>query len=301
VADLARIAGPVQMRPAGRPPAARAAGAWLAGKRSLETRTAYRRDLVALGRFLLADRALEDLALERAAVAGVEDLIAWREHLAGRAAATIARRLASARAFFRYLRGAGYRLDNPAEHVEAPRVSVELQRRPFLEASEVRQLIRAATTGPRAPRAVRNRAIVGLLASVGLRRAELLELRAGDLDLAQRSILVRHGKGDRPRRLDIPQPLAEDLAALAAGLPPDGRLFRFAGRRLERLLGRWGGMAGLEPERVTPHALRRSYATIYLDRGGTIDTLRRSLGHSDPRTTALYDRRRQASAIVEYL
>jgi site-specific recombinase XerD len=293
--------GPRRILPAGRPPASRAAGAWLAGKRSAETRAAYRADLRAFGRWLLGDlEARDDPALERVATCTIADLVAWRDHLAASCApATVARRLAAVRAFSKFLRGQGYRLDNPAESVEAPRVSPELQRRPFLEAPEVRALIRAATTGPRAPRAIRNRTILALLASVGLRRAELLELRVGDVDLAGRTILVRHGKGDRPRRLDVTAAIAGDLEQLAEGLPPEARLFRFGRRRLGRLLEAWARAARLE-QGVSPHALRRTFATVYLDRGGSIEVLRRSLGHSDPRTTAGYDRRRQASAVVEY-
>lgn len=280
-------------------PAATAA-AWFAGRRSPGTRRAYASDMAQLGRFLLDDaHAPAELAHARAAGAAAGDLPAWRDQLVGRgvAPATVARMLSAARSFFRYLRAAGFRPDDPAAGVEVPRVSPELQHAPAVEASDVRSLLRVAASGRYAPRELRNTAALRLLAGLGLRCGELVELRRSDFDPGRRTVRVR-GKGGKVRTLDTGPRLADQLGQLVAQLDDAGRIFPVSTRRVRQLLAAWRCRAGVAD--ATPHALRRTYATIALDRGIPLETLRRSMGHTDPRTTARYDRRREASAIVEY-
>lgn len=274
------------------------ASAWFSGRRSPATRRAYRSDLCALGRFLAGGDVAEPVALRRAIAAAPGDLPRWRDEMmeARLRPATIARRISAARAFFRYMRTAGLRLDDPAAGVEVPRVSPEEQHAPSMEASDVRSLLRVCQAGRFEPRARRNRTIVRLGASLGLRSGEIAGLRVDDVLDGGKSIRVR-GKGGRVRTLDTSPAIAEDLVDLAAA-SSGASLFGVGTRRLRQLVARWCELA--EMPSAGCHALRRTYATVYLDRGGSIETLRRSLGHSDPRTTARYDRRRQASAIVEY-
>lgn len=279
--------------------AVEAAAGWFAGRRSAATREAYAGDIAQLGRYLLAnENAARELAHARAAEAGPADLPGWRDAQigAGLRPATIARRISAARSFFRYLRAAGYRHDDPGAGVEVPRVSPELQAAPHVEASDVRAILRAVERGRLARTATRNRAIVRLGAEIGLRCAELCGLRVADFDAKAGTVRVE-GKGGRVRILDTGDVLAGELAELVAGRPLDARIFPISTRRVRQLAHLWGERAGVQ---LTPHALRRTFATVYLDRGGSLESLRRALGHSDPRTTARYDRRRTATARVDY-
>lgn len=284
------------------------ARAFIAGKRSRDTRRAYRGDLVALGAFLLGvagddvEQLDADAAIARAATATRADVVAWRDAMiqAGRAPATIARRLSSTRTVFGALRSDGAILVNPAVGVEAPRVVVEDQRAPFLEVSDVRKLLAAATSGRHAPRARRNRAIVELLAGAGLRRGELCGLEARDVNVAARAILVRRGKGGKVRTLTVSAELAADLGELVAERPAESRVFPINGARVFALVRRWAQLAGLDPAQVQPHGLRRTYATVALDRGESLEQVRRAMGHADPRMTARYDRRRSSTVFVDY-
>jgi len=276
-----------------------ASAGYFAGRRSPLTRRAYASDLAQLGRFLLGDRrAAWTVAHARASQASAAELPAWRDAqiAAGIRPATIARRISAARSFFRYLRSAGWRLDDPGAGIEVPRVSPEEQHAPHVEASDVRAVLRAVASGRYARTATRNRAVVRLLGSLGLRCGELVGLRAADFNPAAGTVKVR-GKGGRVRTLDAGAQLAGELAELVAGRAAEAPIFPLSTRRVRQLADAWGRRAGVD---LSPHALRRTYATIYLDRGGSLETLRRSLGHADPRTTARYDRRREATAIVEY-
>jgi len=280
------------------------AAAWLRAKRSPQTRRAYRSDLVSVGRAILADDQADDqAAILAAARADLAALVTWREQaIASEAPATVARRLAAVRTFHRFLRANEYRHDNPAADLEAPIVSQDEQKRPSMEASDVRAILAAATSGPVAALHTRNRAIVLLLASIGLRIAEALGLRARDFDQAAKSIHVRSATAKRgeARDLGISDQLAADLAHLARDLEPGERLIPITRERVRQLCQAWAAAAGLPEAQITPHAFRRTFATLAIDRGVPIETLRRTMGHRDPRTTARYDRRRQASAIVEY-
>jgi len=286
----------------------RLAHAWIKAKRSPATRRAYLGDLVAVGsRILFQTLAFVDVDERHAILAvarvDVDQLATWRDWAAQHEApATVARRLAALRTFYRFLAGQGLRRDNPAEHVEAPIVAAEEQRRPHLEDHQVRALLAVATLDRNARRAIRNRALVLLLASAGLRIREALGLRPADFDQVKRTIQIRSAtaKGGKPRLLEVSKRLAADLAALAAGMEPDDRFVAITRERARQLLLRWATLAGVDTQLVTPHALRRTFGTIAIDRGIPIEALRRAMGHSDPRTTARYDRRRQASAIVEY-
>ena len=276
-----------------------ASAGWFAGRRCATTRRAYASDLAHLGRFLLADPlAPWTVAHRAAATAPPAALPSWRDFMIGipLRPATIARRLSAARSFFRYLRLAGYRIDDAGAGVEVPRVSPELQAAPHVEASDVRAVLRAVGCGRLRWTVTRNRAIVRLLAELGLRCGELVALRVADFDRAARTVRVL-GKGGRVRVLDTGDQLAAELVELVEERAADDRIFPLSTRRVRQLAEVWGRHAGVD---FSPHALRRTFATIYLDRGGSIEQLRRALGHADPRTTARYDRRRTATARVDY-
>jgi integrase/recombinase XerD len=259
----------------------------LAARRSPRTVDAYRRDL--------ADLAL--CAGMPPAEVDADDVRAWLADLRGRgqAPATVARRAAAARTFFRHLMLLGVRADNPAADVDLPRRRRKLPR--TLSPREVVRLIEAAdgTT----PRARRDRALIELLYGAGLRVSEAVGLeRAGvDLDAA---IVRCVGKGDKERIVPLGSHAVRALSLyLAHGRPFLDRRHRpelflnAQGGALTRagaflILKRLAAKAGLDPVRVHPHLLRHSFATHLLDGGADLRSVQEMLGHADLGTTELY-------------
>jgi integrase/recombinase XerD len=270
--------------------------ALLAASRAPRTIDAYRRDLAAAARWLgrpLASAATEELERYLAEL-----------RAAGLASATVARRAAALRSFFRYLALIGARQDNPAAELELPRRTRRLPR--TLSVGEVARLIDAAAGTT--PRALRDRALVELLYGAGLRVSEAVGLERSAVDLEER--LVRClGKGGKERLVPVGREAAEALRRyLARGRPYLDRRHRpelflnAQGGPLTRagaflILRRLAGRAGLEPERVHPHLLRHSFATHLLEGGADLRSVQEMLGHADLSTTEVYthvsDRRRR--------
>src|SRR5712691_3380793 len=270
--------------------------ALLAARRAPRTVEAYRQDLAQLSAFLGYSPA----------PATTEDLERYLAELraAGRAPATIARRIAATRAFFRHEQLLSAREDNPAADLALPRRRRKLPR--TLSPGEAERLIEAAA-GTK-PRDLRDRALVELLYGAGLRVTEAVSLDKGGVDLDGR--LVRCvGKGSKERIVPIGRQGAEALRRyLARGRPHLDRrhrpeLFLNAhGGALTRagaflILRRLAAKAGLEPGRVHPHLLRHSFATHLLEGGADIRSVQEILAHADLGTTDLYthlsDRRRR--------
>src|SRR5213076_2621113 len=185
----------------------------------------------------------------------------------GLSAATIARRTAATRSFFRHQQLLGVRTDNPAAAVQ--------------------------------PRALRDQALVELLYGAGLRVSEAVGLDKAGVDLDQRLVRVV-GKGDKERVVPIGRAAATALTRyLSRGRPYLDRrhrqeLFLNAhGGPLTRagvflILRRLADKAGLEPERIHPPLLRHSFATHLLEGGADLRAVQEMLGHADLATTELY-------------
>jgi integrase/recombinase XerD len=257
---------------------------------------AYRRDLAHLTAWLGSSPARADSEQLAAYVASLR--------AEGRAATTIARRVAAIRSFYRHQVLLGIRADNPAAELELPRRRRTLPR--TLSPGEAERLIEAAAGTT--PRLLRDRALVELLYGSGLRVSEAVGLDRSSVDLEQR--LVRCiGKGAKERVVPIGR---ETVAALRRYLAR-GRPYLDRRRRPELFLNAQGGAltragvflilrklaakAGLEPERIHPHLLRHSFATHLLEGGADLRSVQEMLGHADLSTTELYthvsDRRRR--------
>ncbi len=270
--------------------------ALLASRRAPKTVEAYRRDLKALAVWL--DGPVAQVTTEQLE----QYLAALRAD--GLAPATIARRVAAIRSFFRHQTLLGVRSDNPAAELELPRRRRTLPR--TLSPAEAERLVEAASGTT--PRALRDRALVELLYGAGLRVSEAVGLDKASVDLDAR--LVRCvGKGSKERVVPVGRQAVTALRRyLSRGRPYlDTRhrpeLFLNAkGGGLTRagvflILRRLAGKAGLEPERVHPHLLRHSFATHLLEGGADLRSVQEMLGHADLATTELYthvsDRRRR--------
>jgi len=271
--------------------------ALLAARRAPRTVDAYRRDLARVAAFL-------GKPVGRATVGELETYVA-QLRADGLSAATIARRTASARSFFRHQQLVGARTDNPAAAVDLPRRTRRLPR--TLSAGEAERLIDAAAGV--SPRALRDRALVELLYGAGLRVSEAVGLDRRGVDLDDRLVRVT-GKGGKERVVPIGRQAADAVRRyLARGRPYLDRRHRAElflnakGGPLTRagaflVLRRLAAAAGLEPERVHPHLLRHSFATHLLEGGADLRSVQEMLGHADLATTELYthvtDARRRA-------
>jgi integrase/recombinase XerD len=268
----------------------------LAANRSPRTVSAYRRDLASFGEWLarpLASAKLSELERYLAEQRG-----------RGLSPATIARRAAAIRSFFRHATLLGLVQENPAAALELPRRRTQLPR--TLSPGEAERLLEAAAGT--APRALRDRALAELLYGAGLRVSEAVGLERGGVDLEHR-VVRAIGKGDHERVVPIGRAASDALRRyLAHGRPHLDRRHRpelflnAQGGPLTRagaflILRRLADKAGLEPGRVHPHLLRHSFATHLLEGGADLRSVQEMLGHADLATTELYthvsDRRRR--------
>jgi integrase/recombinase XerC len=217
-------------------------------------------------------------------------------HQADYAAATIARRLASLRSYFRFGQREGWAESNPARPLRNPRRPRALPH--FLSTDEIARLL--ATPPGDEPLGRRDRAILEVLYSAGLRVGELAGMCDADLSLDEGALRVR-GKGRRERISPLGSHAVRALGRwlqvrrLAAREKPGPQAPVFVnrfGRRLTtrsvaRLLEKHLRTAGLD-RRTTPHTLRHSFATHLLDRGADIRSVQELLGHKSLLTTQIY-------------
>ena len=207
---------------------------------------------------------------------------------------TVLRKVSALRAFFRFLRREGVMDQDPFCALPLPRKAARLPK--FLTESEVAELL--AQDGPQQPSGrERDRAILELLYSSGLRRSELAALNVGDVDFVSGFVRVM-GKGSRERLVPVGRAalscLREYLRQRGPGSSQgESPLFlNCRGRRITDagvafLLKGWLRRAGWLKS-VTPHALRHSFATHLLQAGHDIRTVQELLGHKDVETTMIY-------------
>ena len=256
---------------------------------SANTVAAYGRDLRRYAGFL-AERGARPGAAQEA------DLQAYFAARGGDgAAASVARRTASIRAFYAYLVREGSRADDPAARLRTPKKPQDLPR--VLSVEEVERLLAAIV--PAGPLGQRDLAALELLYGCGLRASELVGLREGDVDV-EGGLLRCTGKGDKERVVPMGAPAA---AALGRYLR-DGRRELLRGRRrpevflnarggpltrqglayvLRKILAR-ADMLG----QASAHTFRHSFATHLLAGGADLRSVQEMLGHANVATTQLY-------------
>jgi integrase/recombinase XerD len=208
---------------------------------------------------------------------------------------SVARHLVTIRHFFRFALMEGYVQEDPAATIESPRFRQSLPE--FLSLEEVDRLLQQPDT--KAIVGMRDRAMIELMYSCGLRVSELCGLRVADLQ-AEAGCLRCIGKGDKERLVPVGRQALEAVQRyqrasrpklLREGTSPHLFLNK-AGRTVGRItfwktLGGYGRKAGLR-KALTPHMLRHSFATHLLDRGADLRSVQMMLGHSDISTTQIY-------------
>jgi integrase/recombinase XerD len=222
----------------------------------------------------------------------------------GYAPATVARKIAAVKSFFRYLLAQGKLTSDPAEALELPHLGRAEPR--VLTADEMEALLAVTARESRAA-GRRDRAMFELLCATGLRVSELVALNVDDVSVATGYVRCV-GRRDRERLLPLPQRVVDTLDVyLRDGRPrlarPGDELALFLNQRGERITrqGFWLLMrdyarrAGI-PDDITPHTLRHSFAAQTLASGADIRSLQELLGHASPSTTQMYARYRRQRA-----
>jgi integrase/recombinase XerD len=261
---------------------------------SRNTLNAYRTDLLQFGGFL-AERDVDALA---ARPADIGDFLADLATGSGRpacSAATIHRKTACLRSFYKHLRRDELIADDPTAALSAPRRAKKLPQ--VLNYAEVGKLL-AAPRGSE-PTTLRDRALLEVMYACGLRASETIGLELGDLDMREGFLRAR-GKGSKERLVPLGrQAIAAISVYLRGGRPKlvgdrhEAKLFvNFRGGPLSRqglykIVQRHARAAGLDG-RMSPHTLRHSFATHLLSGGCDLRAVQEMLGHADVSTTQMY-------------
>ncbi len=251
---------------------------------------AYRRDLAKFGAFC-AERGRATKTITRSDVVDFLGSL-YRRGLDSR---SVARHLVTIRHFFRFSLMEGLVDDDPAATIESPKFRQSLPE--FLSVEEVDRLLKLPDIAE--PVGSRDRAMIELMYSCGLRVSELCGIRVDDLQMDPGCVRCI-GKGDKERLVPVGRQAIKAVQHYMETSRP--KLLRDAsspylfinqkGRRMDRImfwktLAVYGRKAGLR-RGLTPHMLRHSFATHLLDRGADLRSVQMMLGHSDISTTQIY-------------
>ena len=272
---------------------------YLGAERRMSGKTveAYQRDVLQFLGFLAEHLggapSLRDLAA--LTPADVRAFLASRRAV-GIGSRSLMRTLAGTRAFARYLERNGKGQVGALAAVRAPKIGKTLPRP--LQAADAKRMADAdlpAGDGHEPWIHARDAAVLGLLYGAGLRISEALGLKRGNIGAADAVTVT--GKGRKQRMVPVlpqVQKLVADYVALCPyDLPDDGPLFvgakggPLSPRVVQLAMARLRGALGL-PESATPHALRHSFATHLLARGGDLRSIQELLGHASLSTTQIY-------------
>ena len=252
---------------------------------SVHTLDAYRRDLEALAGWAQA-RGLEDLV--RLEAAQLREFVA-AEHRRGLAPKSLQRRLSACRSYYAWLLRNGALPASPAAGLRAPKAPRRLPQ--VLDVDEAVRLVEVPTD---APLGLRDRALLELFYSSGLRLSELCGLRWRDLH-DDAGLVTVLGKGGKQRSVPVGSHARRALGQWRASTGAGGEAFVFPGRgggpisqravqvRIRQLAVRQGLF-----KHVHPHMLRHSFASHVLESSGDLRGVQELLGHADIATTQIY-------------
>jgi integrase/recombinase XerD len=239
----------------------------------------------------LASQALDGgLALaDRAAIERLAD--EWRDL----ARATVARKSAALRRFYGFLVDEKLRADDPGSALPRPGTGRSLPK--TLSNADVDAIFAAIQARidrvPPDPRDLRLLALIELLYGSGLRASELVSLPRGAVQ-PDKPYLILRGKGGKERLVPLSDRARAAVAAWREHVDParpwlfpsgKGHLSRI---RLYQMVRDIAGLAGIPPDRISPHVLRHAFATHLLEGGADLRALQAMLGHADIATTEIY-------------
>lgn len=259
---------------------------------SANTRQAYERDLRLFCKTLGFKNSDALVNVSREQITGYMTQLKEK----GLAAATIARKLAAIKAFYRFMTAEGYMDANPAEVVEAGTKGIKLPR--VLSEDEVVRLLNQPDI--KTAEGFRDRTMLEVLYATGMRVSELINLTLERVDLNMKYIIA-FGKGSKERIVPLGSVAAEFLQQYLEKVRPklthEERntnivFLAFGGHELTRqrfwqIIRAYGRKANIN-KALTPHILRHSFATHLLDNGADLRSVQELLGHSDISTTQIY-------------
>ncbi len=252
------------------------------------TIAAYRHDLLALAEFAARRKLSAWTGLDNSSIRA----FAAAQHGAALSPRSIQRRLSAARTFFDFLMREGHCARNPALDVRAPKTKKRLP--DTLDADQMGRLLAFRVDDSLS---ARDKAIMELFYSSGLRLAELTGLDVAAVDLADRTVRVL-GKGNKTRIVPVGRQAVDALKAWLkerAALVKPGMETLFVGRSgrpltvraVQLRVGAWGRRQGIGVH-VHPHMFRHSFATHLLESSGNLRGVQELLGHADIGTTQIY-------------
>jgi integrase/recombinase XerD len=258
---------------------------------SSNTLEAYQRDLVKFDQFARKRK----LALEAVTRDDLMDFLAGLYHQKLESK-TVARHLVTLRNFFRFAQIQGLLPEDPSVTLESPKIRRNLPG--YLRLEDVERLLNQPDV--KTPTGLRDRAMLEVLYSTGLRVSELIGLRTLDLD-AKVGCVRCIGKGDKERIVPVGKKALAIVEKYLRDARPEllgkvtGNPSLFVNRRgaalsrvgVWKILSAYGRLAGLRVA-LTPHMLRHSFATHLLERGADLRSVQLMLGHADISTTQIY-------------
>ena len=227
----------------------------------------------------------------------------------GYARVSVARKLVALRSFYKFLVHSKVLKHNPIPKGRAFNVKMEKRLPVFLDGREIEQLLSAPDSSQGL--GIRNRAILELLYSSGIRLSELVSLDIGDINNETREVKVK-GKGSKERIVLIGKPAAliiqEYVTSIRPSIEqrPSQALFlnrygnRLSRRSIELIVSRNAKVATIRPG-VHTHTLRHTFATHLLEGGADLRVVQELLGHSSPATTQIYTHVTQSQARKVYM
>ncbi len=276
--------------------------------KSKRTRDEYEYDLTLFFRFLYAVQedlpttdfeviSIAELDIDFVRGISLEDMylfLAYCEEVRQNSAATRARKVATLKSFFKYLKTKKHLIDeNPAEDLETPKIN---RKQPvYLKVPEAKQFLSHI---PSKTHYYRDHCMMTFLLNLGLRATELCRLSLGDVEDRYVTIV---GKGGKERRVYMNDSCVEALALYIeherkkiAEKTTDDALFlsqkgnRLTRQRLAKIVKQINDSSALHKANLTPHKLRHTSATIMYQNGADIRSLQQILGHSNISTTQIY-------------
>lgn len=261
----------------------------------------YKRDLIDFDRFLIKQKLTEFEVKDSHLSKFIEEL-----SKGGLAPRSINRKISTLKTYFTFLISENHTDYNPALIVDLPKYRAKLPE--FLSIEDIRILLQYAA-GDKSEDGVRLNAMVHLLYASGMRVSELVSIKMADITCGNnfsdiRTTFLIKGKGNKERVIVI-SPQAQDALreylkirnSFCTGKNPKSKNYFFVSHSLQGhmtrqnfalLLKKTAINAGLDPNHISPHALRHSFASHLLEGGADLRVIQELLGHSDISTTQIY-------------
>ena len=252
---------------------------------------AYRRDVAEFVSFE-ASRGITNITESSST-----EMVAWLHQLKsmGRSASTVNRKVASIRAFFRYLIDHGFTETDPTAGIRSPKIE-----RKEIEYLTIQEIDRLLESPDDSAKGIRDRAILEVLYATGIRVSELIELNLDSINLRM-GFVTCDGPGSRARIIPLGRParaalekyLSESRTQMVRENTDEQALFvnqygsRITRQGLWKILKDYGEKAQLEHS-LTPHTLRNSFAVHMLQNGADLKSLQELMGHDDITATQVY-------------